>query len=152
VQIGGQSDGKSSLLEAFLGFRFNVREVEMGTRRPLIVQMIHDPNAESPACRLQNEDDGNYGPKLPEADVADTLKKRTMDHLASLGNVAVSAKPLCMRVEYAYCPNLTIIDTPGATRFTCGLAEINAARRVLGMEQPRVIQHALMTCASSMQA
>lgn len=27
VAIGGQSDGKSSLLEAFLGFRFNVREV-----------------------------------------------------------------------------------------------------------------------------
>lgn len=25
VAIGGQSDGKSSLLEAFLGFRFNVR-------------------------------------------------------------------------------------------------------------------------------
>ena len=33
VAVGGQSDGKSSLLEAFLGFRFNVREVEMGTRR-----------------------------------------------------------------------------------------------------------------------
>lgn len=26
-------------------FRFNVREVEMGTRRPLIVQMVHDPTA-----------------------------------------------------------------------------------------------------------
>ncbi|CDY50514.1 BnaC06g10080D [Brassica napus] len=39
VAIGGQSDGKSSLLEALLGFRFNVREVEMGTRRPLILQM-----------------------------------------------------------------------------------------------------------------
>ena len=38
VAIGGQSDGKSSLLEAFLGFRFNVREVEMGTRRYLSVQ------------------------------------------------------------------------------------------------------------------
>lgn len=25
VAIGGQSDGKSSLLEAFLGFRFNIR-------------------------------------------------------------------------------------------------------------------------------
>lgn len=86
VAIGGQSDGKSSLLEAFLGvsggqvehqqrthnhgirtltqpcppppalragmqFRFNVREVEMGTRRPLIVQMVHDPTALEPRCR-----------------------------------------------------------------------------------------------------
>ena len=27
VAVGGQSDGKSTLLEALLGFRFNVREV-----------------------------------------------------------------------------------------------------------------------------
>lgn len=53
VAVGGQSDGKSSLLEALLGFRFNVREVEMGTRRPLMLQMIHDPNALEPRCRLQ---------------------------------------------------------------------------------------------------
>ena len=81
VTIGGQSDGKSSLLEALLGvsgrcaqrgsnrcnlgigatvatrrvprpthacapqFRFNVREVEMGTRRPLIVQVRGVPGS-----------------------------------------------------------------------------------------------------------
>ncbi|KAJ0101932.1 hypothetical protein Patl1_04684 [Pistacia atlantica] len=53
VALGGQSDGKSSLLEALLGFRFNVREVEMGTRRPLILQMVHDPTAVDPRCRFQ---------------------------------------------------------------------------------------------------
>lgn len=53
VAVGGQSDGKSSLLEALLGFRFNVKEVEMGTRRPLMLQMIHDPEALEPRCRLQ---------------------------------------------------------------------------------------------------
>lgn len=53
VAIGGQSDGKSSLLEALLGFRFNVREVEMGTRRPLVLQMAHDPTALEPRCRFQ---------------------------------------------------------------------------------------------------
>ena len=53
VTIGGQSDGKSSLLEALLGFRFNVREVEMGTRRPLVLQMVHDPTALEPRCRFQ---------------------------------------------------------------------------------------------------
>jgi hypothetical protein len=26
---------------------------------------------------------------------------------------AVSSKPIVMRAEYAHCPNLTIIDTPG---------------------------------------
>lgn len=53
VAVGGQSDGKSSLLEALLGFRFNVKEVEMGTRRPLMLQMIHNPDALEPRCRLQ---------------------------------------------------------------------------------------------------
>eukprot|EP00967_Tisochrysis_lutea_P008807 scaffold10558_cov21-Tisochrysis_lutea.AAC.1 len=49
-----------SLLQPFhhctgpaMQFRFNVREVEMGTRRPLIVQMYHDPTAHEPRCRLQ---------------------------------------------------------------------------------------------------
>ena len=50
VAVGGQSDGKSSLLEALLGFRFNLREVEMGTRRPLVLQMVHDPTAHDPRC------------------------------------------------------------------------------------------------------
>ncbi|KAE9447992.1 hypothetical protein C3L33_20119, partial [Rhododendron williamsianum] len=45
--------GKSSLLQALLGFWFNVREVEMGTRRPLILQMVHDPTALEPLCRFQ---------------------------------------------------------------------------------------------------
>ncbi|KAI8477346.1 MAG: P-loop containing nucleoside triphosphate hydrolase protein [Monoraphidium minutum] len=113
VAIGGQSDGKSSLLEAFLGFRFNVREVEMGTRRPLIVQMVHDPAALQPRCRLQEEDSDEFGPVLPEAAIADAIVKRTQDHLHQLGGASVSGKPIVMRAEYAYCANLTIIDTPG---------------------------------------
>ncbi|KAL6999523.1 Dynamin-related protein 5A [Sarracenia purpurea var. burkii] len=54
VALGGQSDGKSTLLEALLGFRFNVREVEMGTRRPLILQMVHDSTALEPRCQFQS--------------------------------------------------------------------------------------------------
>ncbi|GLC43138.1 hypothetical protein PLESTM_001434900 [Pleodorina starrii] len=114
VAIGGQSDGKSSLLEAFLGFRFNIREVEMGTRRPLIVQMVHDPTAQEPRCRLQEEDSDEYGPPIvPETAVADAIQRRTEEHLRKMGGIAVSSKPIVMRAEYAYCPNLTIIDTPG---------------------------------------
>ena len=48
----------------YVQFRFNVREVEMGTRRPLIVQMYHDPTAIEPRCRLQDEDTEEYGPLI----------------------------------------------------------------------------------------
>ncbi|KAL8507636.1 hypothetical protein ACS0TY_018249 [Phlomoides rotata] len=113
VAIGGQSDGKSSLLEALLGFRFNVREVEMGTRRPLILQMVHDSNALDPRCRFQEEDSEEYGNAIVSSTaIADTIKSRT-EALLRKTKTAVSSKPIVMRVEYAHCPNLTIIDTPG---------------------------------------
>ncbi len=81
-------------------FRFNVREVEMGTRRPLIVQMVHDPTATEPRCRLQDEGSEEYGPPIvPESAVADAIMQRTKDHLRQLGNAAVSAVPIVMRAE-----------------------------------------------------
>ncbi|KAK6946709.1 Dynamin, N-terminal [Dillenia turbinata] len=113
VAIGGQSDGKSSLLEALLGFRFNVREVEMGTRRPLILQMVHDPSAQEPRCRFQEEDSEEYGsPIISSSTIADLIRSRT-EALLKKTKTAVSSKPIVMRAEYAHCPNLTIIDTPG---------------------------------------
>ncbi|KAL6535729.1 Dynamin-related protein 5A [Orobanche hederae] len=113
VALGGQSDGKSSLLEALLGFRFNVREVEMGTRRPLILQMVHDSTALEPRCRFQEEDSEEYGTAIVSSTaIADTIKSRT-EALLRKTRTAVSSKPIVMRVEYAHCPNLTIIDTPG---------------------------------------
>ncbi|KAI3803479.1 hypothetical protein L1987_31631 [Smallanthus sonchifolius] len=113
VALGGQSDGKSSLLEALLGFQFNVREVEMGTCRPLILQMVHDPTALDPRCRFQEEDSEEYGsPIVSSSAIADTIKSRT-DALLKKTKTAVCSKPIVMRVEYAHCPNLTIIDTPG---------------------------------------
>ncbi|CAI5520090.1 unnamed protein product [Closterium sp. Naga37s-1] len=120
------------------GFRFNIREVEMGTRRPLILQMMHRPDALQPLCRLQDEHSDAYGPVLhPLSAVAAALKQRTHDHLLALrqptsgapaagsagasggGEAArgrgpiVSSKPIVMRVEYAFCASLTLIDTPG---------------------------------------
>lgn len=84
----------------------------MGTRRPLIVQMVHDSTAQEPRCRLQNEDGNDYGQVLPEGAIADAIRDRTESHLRRLG-ASVCSKPIVMRAEYAYCPNLTIIDTPG---------------------------------------
>ncbi|KAJ9182914.1 hypothetical protein P3X46_006847 [Hevea brasiliensis] len=104
VALGGQSDGKSSLLEALLGFRFNVCEVEMGTRRPLILQMVHDPNAPEPRCRFQPCCVSHNNCRYYKITYRGTLKRT---------KAAVSSKSIVMRAEYAHCPNLTIIDTPG---------------------------------------
>lgn len=44
--------------------------------------------------------------------IADLIRSQTEAHLRKV-QAAVSAKPIVMRAEYAHCPNLTIIDTPG---------------------------------------
>lgn len=74
--------------------------MEIGTRRPLIAQMVHDPAALQPRCRLQNEDDDDYGaPITPETAIAGAIQKRTEEHLTKLGGVSVSSKPIIMRTE-----------------------------------------------------
>ena len=76
-----------------------LREVEMGTRRPLICQMVHDPTAQQPRCRIQDEDSEEYGiPITPETAVAEEIKQRTEQHLKQIGGT-VSAKPIVMRAE-----------------------------------------------------
>ena len=112
VAIGGQSDGKSSLLEAFLGFKFNLTNSEIGTRRPLIVQIRHSPGAIEPICRLQDENSVEFGLPLSVKEVSHLLKERTDRHLSQL-NKSVSSIPIILRCEYAHSPNLTIYDMPG---------------------------------------
>ena len=61
----------------------------------------------------QEEDSEEYGsPIMLASAIADTIKSRT-DALLKKTKTAVSSKPIVIRAEYAHCPNLTIIDTPG---------------------------------------
>ncbi len=75
-------------------FRFNVREVEMGTRRPLIVQMVHDPTAQEPRCRLQEEDSDEYGEiRVEEHGQNYTLSPRTAKRVNTLSTVCPVSQP-----------------------------------------------------------
>lgn len=75
--------------------------------------MVHDPTALDPRCRFQEEDSEEYGsPVVLASAIADIIKSRT-EALLKKTKTSVSPKPIVMRAEYAHCPNLTIIDTPG---------------------------------------
>lgn len=67
----------------------------------------------------QEEDSEEYGNAVVSSTaIADTIKFRT-EALLRKTKTAVSSKPIVMRVEYAHCPNLTIIDTPGFVLKVC---------------------------------
>lgn len=66
--------------------------------------------------------------------IATQIKQRTDALLKKLGNVAVSSKPIVMKAEFAFCPNITIIGTasgvpPSRLPFDVNLQ--NAAQRAL---------------------
>jgi hypothetical protein len=65
-------------------------------------------------CKLiQEEDSEEYGsPVVSASTIADIIKSRT-ESLLKITKTAVSPKPIVLKAEYAHCPNLTIIDTPG---------------------------------------
>ena len=127
VVVGMQSDGKSSFIEALLSFQFNIVESSIGTRRPLIIQMINDPQKKQPHCRfrkeetslrdetgksLQHEEDLFEREPVPVSRLCEEICRRT-NEVAGENDDSVSSKPIILRVEYYLCANLTIYDTPG---------------------------------------
>ncbi|ELP83476.1 hypothetical protein EIN_376410 [Entamoeba invadens IP1] len=110
VVVGMQSDGKSSFIEALVGFQFNVVESTIGTRRPLILQMFNNPDKRTPRCCFADENGVFEEREIPVEYLSREIANRTCD-VAGRNNV--SNKPLILRVEFAGCSNLNIIDTPG---------------------------------------
>ncbi len=122
VVVGMQSDGKSSFIEGLLGFQFNIVESstnfvfpnlqDIGTRRPLIIQMTNNPSKEYPSCRFRRESgDGFEEKETPVHELVNEIVKRTNEK-AGTGADKVSPIPIILRVEYCYSANLTIYDTP----------------------------------------
>jgi hypothetical protein len=112
----------------------------MGTRRPLIVQMVHDPAALQPRCRLQDEGSEEFGAPLPESAIADAIVKRTQDHLRELGGASVSGKPIVMRAEWVRACRRAAALSGGQCKhlWRQGPGSAPAARRLRGN---RLIMH-----------
>ncbi|XP_076960268.1 dynamin-like protein ARC5 [Bidens hawaiensis] len=106
--VGHQTDGKSALVEALMGFQFNHVGGGTKTRRPITLHMKFNPECDSPMCHLISDC------------VAQEKSLREVQEYIEAENMRLeretcqfSSKEIIVRVEYKYCPNLTIIDTPG---------------------------------------
>uniref|UniRef100_A0A2P2JNG1 Dynamin-like protein ARC5 n=2 Tax=Rhizophora mucronata TaxID=61149 RepID=A0A2P2JNG1_RHIMU len=109
--VGHQTDGKSALVEALMGFQFNHVGGGTKTRRPITLHMKYDPLCELPVCSLLSDDDPTLSRHKSLHDIQAYIESENirLEHEPC----QFSAKEIIMRVEYKYCPNLTIIDTPG---------------------------------------
>ncbi|KAK7260325.1 hypothetical protein RIF29_26285 [Crotalaria pallida] len=109
--VGHQTDGKSALVEALMGFQFNHVGGGTKTRRPITLHMKYDPECDSPNCYLVSDDDPSLSQhkSLPQIQAYIEAENVRLEH----DSCQFSAKEIIIKVEYKYCPNLTIIDTPG---------------------------------------
>ncbi|XP_012071357.1 dynamin-like protein ARC5 [Jatropha curcas] len=109
--VGHQTDGKSALVEALMGFQFNHVGGGTKTRRPITLHMKYDPQCEVPVCHLVSDDDPTLAQEKSLHEIQAYIESENMR--LERETCQFSAKEIIIRVEYKFCPNLTIIDTPG---------------------------------------
>ncbi|XP_076140194.1 dynamin-1a isoform X5 [Alosa pseudoharengus] len=110
--VGGQSAGKSSVLENFVGKDFLPRGSGIVTRRPLVLQLINCPAeyAEFLHCK---------GKKFTDfVEVRQEIEAET-DRVTGQ-NKGISPVPINLRVYSPNVLNLTLVDLPGMTKVPVG--------------------------------
>ncbi|XP_030197755.1 dynamin-1a isoform X7 [Gadus morhua] len=110
--VGGQSAGKSSVLENFVGKDFLPRGSGIVTRRPLVLQLINCPTeyAEFLHCK---------GKKFVDFDEVRGEIEAETDRITG-ANKGISPVPINLRVYSPHVLNLTLVDLPGMTKVPVG--------------------------------
>ncbi|XP_070844335.1 dynamin-1a isoform X5 [Chaetodon trifascialis] len=126
--VGGQSAGKSSVLENFVGKDFLPRGSGIVTRRPLVLQLMNCPTeyAEFLHCK---------GKKFIDFDEVRQEIEAETDRITG-ANKGISPVPINLRVYSPHVLNLTLVDLPGMTKVPVGdqPADIEAQIRDMLMQ------------------
>ncbi|TRY62776.1 hypothetical protein TCAL_11501 [Tigriopus californicus] len=110
--VGGQSAGKSSVLENFVGRDFLPRGSGIVTRRPLILQLINAPNEYGEFLHCKGKKFMDFGAIMKE--IEDETDRMTGS------NKGISNLPINLRVYSPHVLNITLIDLPGLTKIPVG--------------------------------
>jgi replication fork clamp-binding protein CrfC len=110
--VGGQSAGKSSVLENFVGRDFLPRGSGIVTRRPLILQLINDRAEYAEFLHKK-------GAKFVDFDLVRKEIEDETDRVTG-ANKGISPVPINLRVFSPHVLNLTLIDLPGLTKVPVG--------------------------------
>ncbi|XP_061761167.1 dynamin-3 isoform X4 [Nerophis ophidion] len=123
--VGGQSAGKSSVLENFVGRDFLPRGSGIVTRRPLILQLVNNKAeyAEFLHCKAKKFVDFD--------EVRSEIEAETERITGS--NKGISPIPINLRVYSPNVLNLTLIDLPGMTKVAVGDQPVDIEHQIRDM-------------------
>ncbi|EMP38121.1 Dynamin-1, partial [Chelonia mydas] len=110
--VGGQSAGKSSVLENFVGRDFLPRGSGIVTRRPLVLQLVNSTTefGEFLHCK---------GKKFTDFEEIRLEIEAETDRVTG-SNKGISPVPINLRVYSPHVLSLTLVDLPGMTKVPVG--------------------------------
>ena len=106
--VGGQSAGKSSVLECIVGKDFLPRGTGMVTRRPLVLQ-LHQSEGEEYATFHHSGERFALGEEVRKEILAETEREVGKE-------MRVSSKEIILKIFSPNVLNLTLVDLPGMIR------------------------------------
>ncbi|XP_051866975.1 dynamin-3-like [Pristis pectinata] len=110
--VGGQSAGKSSVLESFVGRDFLPRGPGIVTRRPLILQLVNSTAEYAEFLHCKGKKFTDFEEVCREIEVETDRATGT--------NKGISSIPINLRIYSPNVLNLTLIDLPGITKVPVG--------------------------------
>ena len=110
--VGGQSAGKSSVLENFVGKDFLPRGSGIVTRRPLILQLINGPEEYGVFLHAKDRIFQHFN------EIRKEIEAET-DRVTG-SNKGISSLPINLRIYSPNVLNITLIDLPGLTKVAVG--------------------------------
>ena len=108
--VGQQTSGKSALIEGLLGFQFNHVGGGTKTRRPIALRMQYNPACTEPVCYLGSKAGKEQRLTLAEVQAFIESENRRLEQDPVR---CFSHEEIHVRMEYRFCPNMIVIDTPG---------------------------------------
>ncbi|KAF0852279.1 mitochondrial dynamin family protein [Andalucia godoyi] len=119
--VGSQSSGKSSVLESLVGKGFLPRGSGIVTRRPTVLQLIHEPPGTAAATAPVEYAEFVHLPnqRFTDWDAVRIEIERETARVAGSGK-GVSPSPITLRIHSPYVLNLTLVDLPGLIKIPVG--------------------------------
>jgi dynamin 1-like protein len=158
VVVGGQSSGKSSVLESIVGRSFLPRGTGIVTRRPLILQLYntqqvqttasddtHDENAPSVLSEKKTNSDSQYTSSDEWGEFLHTgnrkyhdfgeIRKEIVRETERLTgkNKGVDAHPIHLKIFSPTVLALTLVDLPGVAKIAVGDQPVDIEQQIHAM-------------------
>lgn len=112
----------AALVEALMGFQFNHVGGGTKTRRPIALHMKYNGACTEPHCFLVNDSGQDVEMSLEELREYIEQENQRLNSESRFQN-----KDITVKIHYKYCPNLTIVDTPGTFAITSRSSDVCVA-------------------------